>query len=66
MNGDTKYCNRHAGLLKVVEMLKANGFTNIEELTTTFSRTIRGYAAQLGIGPLRLHEVEYVWQRLID
>jgi hypothetical protein len=60
------YKNRHAELVKLVEVLKTHGFSNIEELTTVFARTIRSYASQIGIGPLGVRELEYVWQKLID
>jgi hypothetical protein len=61
-----KYHNRVQELERLINVLRAQGVYNVEELTTTLARTIRGYAAQLGIESPRLREVEYVWMRLID
>jgi phosphoribosylaminoimidazole-succinocarboxamide synthase len=66
MDTNKKYRNRHAELIRLAEVLKAQGIANIEELTLTLARTIQGYAAQLGIEHLRPRELEYVWLKLID
>ena len=66
MDTQKKYRNRHAELEKLIGVLRQQGICGVEELTTMLARTIRGYAAQLGIEPLRPKEVEYVWIKLID
>jgi len=60
------YKNRVQELERLIDVLRKNGIYNVEELTLMLVRTIRGYAAQLGIEPLRPRELEYVWLKLID
>ena len=59
------YKNRVQELERLIDMLRRNGIYNMEELTLVLARTIRGYAAQLGIEPLRPRELEYVWLKLV-
>jgi hypothetical protein len=66
MDNKPEYRNRHAELVRLVEVLRKEGIYNIEELTTVFARTVQGYATQIGIEPLRPRELEYVWQKLLD
>jgi hypothetical protein len=66
MNNGHRYKNRAQELERLVDVLRRNDIRNVEELTLTLVRTIRSYAAQLGIERLRPREVEYVWLKLID
>jgi hypothetical protein len=65
MNHRHEYKNRVQELERLIDILRRYDIYNVEELTLTLARAIRGYAAQLGIAPLRPRELEYVWQKLI-
>jgi len=66
MKSKYEYRNRVQELERLIATLRQHGIYNVEELTLTVSRMIRGYATQIGIQPLCPRELEYVWQRLID
>jgi len=66
MDTKYKYRNRAHELEKLVKALRNAGISNVEQLTTLLARTIRGYALQIGIEPLRSKELEYVWIKLLD
>jgi hypothetical protein len=66
MDNRHEYKNRFRELERLIDMMRRDGIYNVEELTLMLVRTIRGYAAQLGIEPLRQRELEYVWLKLID
>ncbi|MCI4409964.1 MAG: hypothetical protein JHC26_12795 [Thermofilum sp.] len=61
-----KYWNRSKELITLVNVLRNQGVSHVEELTTTFKEFVKGYIAQLHMQPLNKYELEYVWTRLMD
>jgi len=66
MNTKHKYWNRSQELIRLVQILRSQGISRVEELSRLFAETVKGYANQLQIPPLRKEEIEYVWQKLLD
>ncbi|ADJ54224.1 hypothetical protein HAV1_gp01 [Hyperthermophilic Archaeal Virus 1] len=66
MNTKHKYRNRAVELERLINVLKSVGIYNVEELTTTFARTVKSYVEQLHIEFLTPEELEYVWIKLLD
>jgi len=66
MDTKPKYRNRAHELIRLAEVLKNAGISNVETLDISLMRTIQGYATQINIEPLRPREIEYIWLKLID
>jgi hypothetical protein len=66
METPRKYKNRTEELSRLINVLRSQGITNVEELTKLLMRTIQSYALQINIELLIPREIEYVWIKLIE
>ena len=66
MGARSKYRNRHAELVRLINTLRSVGIANVEVLNNLLVETIQSYANQLHIKRLTKYELEYVWLKLLD
>ena len=66
MGARSKYRNRHAELVRLINTLRSVGIANVEVLNNLLVETIQSYANQLHIERLTFREIEYVWLKLLD
>jgi len=61
-----KHWNRTKELERLINVLRDQGITGIEELSKLLAQTIQSYANQLQVPPLCKEEIEYIWIKLLD